>query len=60
MLDSGGKSRVYNHFLGAIITILARLRAPWLWGMLKTGLFRGSLPTTSSYRRGSRKFLGQV
>jgi hypothetical protein len=28
----------YNHFLGALsATILARVRAPWLWGMLKWG-----------------------
>jgi hypothetical protein len=31
----------YNHFLGALILqlYLARILAPWLWGMLKMGLF---------------------
>ena len=63
MLDSGGKSRVKRTLrplsgsAHPAIT-LARILAPWLWGMLKMGLFRGSLPTTSSYQKGESKVLG--
>jgi hypothetical protein len=44
MLDSGGKSRVKGTLQplsgsGHPATILARILAPWLWGMLKMGLF---------------------
>jgi hypothetical protein len=44
MLDSGGKSRVKKtlqpHSGSADPTIfLARILAPWLWGMVKMGLF---------------------
>jgi hypothetical protein len=47
MLDSGGKSRVketLQQLSGSAhpATILARIIAPWLWGMLKMGLFVGS------------------
>jgi hypothetical protein len=64
MLDSGGKSRVketLQPLSGSVrpATILARLRPPWLWGMLKMGLFVDPFQQPLLNRRGSRKFLGQ-
>jgi hypothetical protein len=64
MLDSGGKSRVVEtpQLLSGSAhpaKILARILAPWLWGMLKLGHFVDSSQQPPLTRGGVESFRGK-